>query len=290
MGREALERLARSSSSGRAGAGDVDVPRGRLHLGRHRQAAAAGVEALPDIDKNWEKIMSKGNETRNVVQYCYGNDVLKQLLPHMLEQLEVCQKALSGYLDQKRAAFPRFFFVSDAVLLEVLSQGSNPEAIQPHLSSVFDSIELHRGHRPQSRRQEVIAQLRSRRASAEGQTCSSSTVVKAEGNIEDWLDRCSRRCRRRSTASCRRRRRLRDAWASRLHAQVPGAGVAHRHPVQVDARLRGRALPRQDGEGRDERDQQEEPAAAQRPDRDQPADRPGARAVTASGRARRSRR
>ena len=53
----------------------------------------------------------------------------------------MCQKALSGYLDQKRAAFPRFYFVSDAVLLEVLSQGSNPEAIQAHLASVFDAID-----------------------------------------------------------------------------------------------------------------------------------------------------
>ena len=63
------------------------------------------------IDKNWEKIMQKAFETRNVIQYCFGNDVLKNLLPHLLEQLEVCQKALSGYLDQKRAAFPRFYFV-----------------------------------------------------------------------------------------------------------------------------------------------------------------------------------
>lgn len=70
------------------------------------------------IDKSWEKVMVKALETRNVVQYIYGNDMLQELLPHLLEQLEVCQKALSGYLDQKRAAFPRFYFVSDAVLLE----------------------------------------------------------------------------------------------------------------------------------------------------------------------------
>ena len=62
--------------------------------------------------------MTKAFETRNVVQYCYGNDHLQDLLPHLLEQLEICQKALSGYLDQKRAAFPRFFFVADATLLE----------------------------------------------------------------------------------------------------------------------------------------------------------------------------
>ncbi len=36
------------------------------------------------IDKNWVKIMSKGNENPAVISYIFGNDVLKQLLPHMV--------------------------------------------------------------------------------------------------------------------------------------------------------------------------------------------------------------
>ncbi|KAL3930957.1 MAG: hypothetical protein SGPRY_001318 [Prymnesium sp.] len=134
-----------------------------------------------NIDKNWEKMMGKAFETRNVVQYCFGNDVLKNLLPHLLEQLEVCQKALSGYLDQKRAAFPRFFFVSDAVLLEVLSQGSNPEAIQAHLSSVFDSIDSIEFD--PSEKGKVVSM-----SSSDGETVPLIKPVRAEGNIEDWLN------------------------------------------------------------------------------------------------------
>ena len=49
-----------------------------------------------NIDKNWEKIMTKAFEMRNVMQFCVGNEHLQDLLPHLLEQLEVCQKALSG--------------------------------------------------------------------------------------------------------------------------------------------------------------------------------------------------
>jgi dynein heavy chain len=134
------------------------------------------------IDKNWVKIMSKGNEAPNVINYIYGNDVLKQLLPHMIEQLELCQKALSGYLDQKRASFPRFFFVADATLLEVLSQGSNPQAIQPHLQSVFDSVVYAEFGKKEKTQIEVLQ-------SADGQTIKLVNPVKAEGNIEEWLDK-----------------------------------------------------------------------------------------------------
>mmetsp|Transcript_24997 Transcript_24997/g.74250 ORF Transcript_24997/g.74250 Transcript_24997/m.74250 type:complete len:4444 (+) Transcript_24997:3-13334(+) len=134
------------------------------------------------IDKNWVKIMTKANEVPIALNYIYGNETLKQLLPYMLEQLELCQKALSGYLDQKRAAFPRFFFVADATLLEVLSQGSNPEAIQPHLQSVFDSmVEVVFDRKEKT----LIREFKS----AEGQTVTLYNPVKAEGNIEEWLDR-----------------------------------------------------------------------------------------------------
>eukprot|EP00965_Chrysotila_dentata_P055546 1842758-Pleurochrysis_carterae.AAC.1 len=134
------------------------------------------------IDKNWCKILTKANDSPTVITYIYGNDSLKQLLPYMLEQLELCQKALSGYLDQKRAAFPRFFFVADATLLEVLSQGSNPQAIQPHLQSVFDSL-------VQVTFDKKDKNLITMFESSEGQTCKMRTPVKAEGNIEEWLDR-----------------------------------------------------------------------------------------------------
>ena len=46
-------------------------------------------------------------------------------LSEMSTQLDLCQKALAEYLEEKRSMLPRFYFIGDDDLLEILGQAKN---------------------------------------------------------------------------------------------------------------------------------------------------------------------
>ena len=54
---------------------------------------------------------------------------LKDTLELILNQLDMCQKALNDYLEEKRQKFSRFYFIGDDDLLEILGQAQNPLVI-----------------------------------------------------------------------------------------------------------------------------------------------------------------
>jgi len=55
-------------------------------------------------------------------------------------RLEDIQKSLDNYLETKRQIFPRFYFISNDDLLEILGQSKNPLEIQVHLKKCFDNV------------------------------------------------------------------------------------------------------------------------------------------------------
>ncbi|XP_049886262.1 dynein axonemal heavy chain 8 [Pectinophora gossypiella] len=131
------------------------------------------------IDKSYVKIMYRARDIINCVEVCTADDSLKQMLPHLYQQLEACQKSLTGYLETKRLIFPRFFFVSDPVLLEILGQASDPHSIQPHLPSIFDAM-----YTVDFDDKERIVNMNS----ANGETIPLERPVACVGGVEIWLN------------------------------------------------------------------------------------------------------
>lgn len=58
----------------------------------------------------------------------------------MVDNLDGILRALEKYLETKRQLFPRFYFISNDDLLEILGNSKKPQLIQVHLKKLFDNV------------------------------------------------------------------------------------------------------------------------------------------------------
>lgn len=104
-----------------------------------RKQLPADSERFVEIDEDFKVLMEDMSKVPNVVEATNRAGLLTSL-EHLQEKLILCEKALAVYLETKRLAFPRFYFVSSADLLDILSNGNQPELVCKHLTKLFDSI------------------------------------------------------------------------------------------------------------------------------------------------------
>ncbi|CAF1186132.1 unnamed protein product [Adineta steineri] len=140
-----------------------------------------------EIDRDFKKVAEDNKQDLNVIRCTNRTDVYEQL-ESIQERLALCEKALAQYLETKRLAFPRFYFVSPAELLDILSNGNAPEKVMRHLSKLFDSIarlELVDDKRiKDAKLKEAIAMY-----SKESEKVDFPSSCDLNGQVEVWLNR-----------------------------------------------------------------------------------------------------
>ncbi|XP_058887125.1 cytoplasmic dynein 2 heavy chain 1-like [Acipenser ruthenus] len=91
------------------------------------------------VDEDFRAIMADVHRDSRVTSLNARAGIRHSLIT-ILDQLQRCQKSLNEFLEEKRSAFPRFYFIGDDDLLEILGQATNPTVIQSHLKKLFAGI------------------------------------------------------------------------------------------------------------------------------------------------------
>ncbi|KAI8505359.1 Cytoplasmic dynein 1 heavy chain 1 [Branchiostoma belcheri] len=106
---------------------------------------------------------------------------VQRLLERLADLLGKIQKALGEYLERERSSFPRFYFVGDEDLLEIIGNSKNVARLQKHFKKMFagvNSIVLNED-----------ATLVKGLSSKEGEEVifSSPVSIKENPKINEWL-------------------------------------------------------------------------------------------------------
>ncbi|KAI9173154.1 dynein heavy chain [Blastocladiella emersonii ATCC 22665] len=92
-----------------------------------------------NINTEFMAVMKKVYKSPYVLDVLNIQNIQKSM-ERLADLLTKIQKALGEYLERERSAFPRFYFVGDEDLLEIIGNAKDVERVQKHLKKMFAGI------------------------------------------------------------------------------------------------------------------------------------------------------
>ncbi|KAJ3154924.1 Dynein heavy chain 7, axonemal [Geranomyces michiganensis] len=132
------------------------------------------------VDQNWRKMMATVNEDRHILKATDIPQILEDLQRNNV-LLEAILKGLNSYLEIKRLFFPRFFFLSNDEMLEILSETKDPTRVQPHLKKCFEGV----ANLQFDDKMDILALFSSEKERLELR--EKVSTAEAKGSVEKWL-------------------------------------------------------------------------------------------------------
>ena len=143
----------------------------------NRQLPQEG-KRFTNVDRQWRKTLERVAAAPHVLTFCDDEQLLEQWLKSNAE-LERVQKNLADYLETKRTAFARFYFLSNDELISILSQTKDPNAVQPHLRKCFEAVQSVTMSGAECEMSEMV--------SAEAEVVPFMTKLHPKGSVELWM-------------------------------------------------------------------------------------------------------
>ena len=96
-------------------------------------------ERFAEVDKEFKGCSSTSSRRPTASSRARRRGFMKDL-EKIADELELCEKALADFLEAKRTIFPRFYFVSQVMLLDILSNGNRPWIVMKNVNAMFQGV------------------------------------------------------------------------------------------------------------------------------------------------------